>query len=87
MENKTEKRKEAPARPMCLELAEAQADIMNAINAAVRNRKIPFYLLESIVNDAARQVTGFAKAERTQAKKLYEQQLDEYNRAEDAAKE
>lgn len=78
MENK--KKKEAPARPLCMELVEAKADIMNAINAVVINRKIPFYLLESIVADAARQVAERARAERERAQQMYEQQLEEFKK-------
>ncbi len=78
--------KSAPERPLCLELAEAKADIINAINAATK-RQIPFFLLEDIVKDAARQVSEQAKAERVKAQRIYETQLAEYQAQENETKE
>lgn len=73
-----EKKMQKPIRPLCLEIEEAKADIINAINNAVRTRKIPYFQLESIVNDAARLVTECAAAEREAAQNLYTRQLAEY---------
>lgn len=69
MEEKTVK------KPICLELVEAKADIFAAINNAAQNRGIPFYLLESIVEEAARQVSECARKEREIAKRTYEEEL------------
>lgn len=64
-----------PARPLCLEIEDAKMEIFDAINRASKERHIPFYLLESIVDDAARQVAKLANAERETAKRAYEDQL------------
>lgn len=69
-----------PKKPLCLGLVEAKNDIVNAINTAAKVHNIPFYLLESIVTDAAIQVSECAKAERAKAQQMYAQQLEEYNK-------
>ena len=64
-----------PARPLCLELVDAKNDIFEAINNASKQRNIPYFLLESIVTEAALQVSNLAKIEREAAAKKYEQQI------------
>lgn len=62
------------ARPMCLELDDAKAEIFALIEKLHTERKIPFYLIENITNDAARQVSSCADMEREAAMRLYEKQ-------------
>lgn len=69
--------KTKPVRPLVLEIDDAKDEIFGAINRMASERHIPFYLLESIVNDAARQVTELAKTERGNAKRTYEAQTAE----------
>jgi len=69
--------KTKPVRPLVLEIDDAKDEIFGAINRMASERHIPFYLLESIVNDAARQVTELAKRERENAKRTYEAQTAE----------
>lgn len=64
-------------RPICLELEDAKTDIFGLIDNLHTDRKIPFYMLESIVSEAARRVKSCADAERTVAMQLYEKQLAE----------
>ena len=71
---------EKPVQPLCLALTEAEEEITAAINNAAKNHRIPFYLLEPIVTNAARQVSGFAAVERQNAKAAYDKQLEEYEK-------
>ena len=73
--------KTAPTRPLCLELDDVKRDIVNVINAATKSG-VPFFLLESIVNDCANQVSANARAERESAKAAYNKQLEEYRKEE-----
>lgn len=66
-----------PVRPLILEMDDARSEIFDVINRMASERHIPFYLLEGIVNDAARQVMDLAKAEREKAKCAYDKQLAE----------
>ena len=66
-----------PSRPTCLELVDAKAEIFKTINDVSKKRQIPFWLLESIILDAARQVSELAAKERENAKQAYEKQLEE----------
>lgn len=67
-----------PIKPFCLRMMEAEAEIAKAINNAVKENRLPYYLLEPIVANAARQVSELAAAERQNAKAVYEAQLEEY---------
>lgn len=60
-------------KPMSMELEEAQAQIVGAINDCAS--RVPFYLLERIVTDAARQVSALARKEREIDKQEYEKQI------------
>lgn len=62
-------------KPMCMELEEAQEKIVCVINDCAS--RVPFYLLESIVINSARQVSELARKERETAKRQYEQELSE----------
>ncbi len=73
---------EKPARPLCLELEDARAEIFAAVNMASKRHNIPFYLLESIVQEAARQVSALAKTERENAAIEYEKKLAEMQKGE-----
>lgn len=78
--------KATPVRPLVLELDDAREEIFGTINRLATERHIPFYLLEGIINDAARQVVALAKTEREKAKQMYDEQLAEMNnRKEDEA--
>lgn len=59
-------------RPLCLELENAKNDIYAAFNKQVSERKIPFFLLENIVNEVAHKVSAAADAERAAARKSLE---------------
>ena len=74
------KEKTPPVRPLCLELEDAKAEIFSVITMTAKKHNIPFYLLESIVAEAAQQVSVFAKKERETAEKSYSQQLAEFNK-------
>lgn len=54
-------------KPLCLELMDAKKDIFGVIDDYHQKHGIPFYLLESIVTDFARQVSNLANAEREKA--------------------
>lgn len=64
-------------RSLCLELMDAKECIFGVINDFHKNHRIPFYLLESIVQDAARQVAAFAESERKSELQAYECKLKE----------
>lgn len=71
--------KTKPVRPLVLELDGAREEIFGTVNRLATERHIPFYLLESMINDAARQVSSLAKTEREQAKRMYDEQIAELN--------
>ena len=75
--------KNKPARPLCLALEDAKVEIFSAINMAVKQHNLPFFLLENIVQEATRQVVECAKKEREIAARDYEQQLAEYKKREE----
>ena len=58
-------------RPLCLELVDAKKEIFDTINMVSRQKNIPYYLLESIVNEAASQVANCARIERENAAREY----------------
>lgn len=74
-----QKEKTPPIRPLCLALDEARAEIFAVINMTAKKHNLPFYLIESIVNDAARQVGELSAKERENARLEYERQLYEVN--------
>lgn len=83
MDKETEKKEPpAPIKPLCLALEEAKAEIFAAVNMASKKHNIPFFLLESIVQEAARQASGIANTERENAARTYEKQLTEYQKGE-----
>lgn len=75
--------KTKPVRPLILELDDAREEIFGTVNRLATERHIPFYLLESMMNDAARQVSTLAKTEREKAKQMYDGQLAEMNSGEE----
>ena len=68
-----------PARPLCIELENARTEIYGLLNDISSRRNIPYYLLESIVLDAARDVSELAKKERQAAAQSYQKKMAEYN--------
>lgn len=74
MDNK----KQQPVRPLCLELQDAQAEIFGAIKKVAEKRHLPWYLVEPIITDAAKQVSENARQERLNAAAIYEKQLKEF---------
>lgn len=71
-------KKNEPVRPLCLELQDAQAEIFGAIKKVAEKRCLPWYLVEPIVSDAAKQVSENARQERQNAAAMYEKQLKEF---------
>lgn len=69
-------------RSLCVELMDAKECIFGVLNEFHKKHKIPFYLLESIVLDAARQVTACAEAERKSELQAYERKLAESKNSE-----
>lgn len=67
--------KTKPVRPLILELDDAREEIFGTVNRLATERHIPFYLLEGMLNDAARQVSALAKTEREKAKQMYDEQI------------
>ena len=67
--------KTTPVRPLVLELDDAREEIFGTVNRLATERHIPFYLLEGMMNDAARQVSALAKTEREKAKQMYDEQI------------
>lgn len=58
-------------KPLCLALIDAKKEIFDTINRVSKQNNIPYYLLESIVNEAALQVANCAKIERENAAREY----------------
>lgn len=68
-----------PILPLCLRHEEAENKIFNAVNESAKI--IPFYQIEGILTNLLHQVREQANAERDKAARLYEKQLEEYNKA------
>ena len=68
-----------PKKPLAMLHEEAETIIFNAIKKAAA--LLPFYLLESILTNLLHQVREQAEAERLKAKKLYEKQMEEYEKS------
>lgn len=73
--------KTTPVRPLVLELDDAREEIFGTVYRLATERHIPFYLLEGMMNDAARQVSALAKTEREKAKQMYDEQIAKMNDA------
>ncbi len=67
-------------RPFCLELDDAKREIYDSITEISRKRKIPYYMLEFILNEALVQVNIGANREREMSKINYERQLSEISK-------
>lgn len=70
----------APVRPLCLRLEDAKAEIFSIVNLTAKKHDIPFFLIEPIITEAARQVRECAAKEREAAASTYERQIAEYNK-------
>ena len=66
-----------PSYPICLGLEDARVELFNTISRLSDKYRLPFFLLESTVNDAARMVSRLAEDERKAALEKYEEQLKE----------
>ena len=62
-------------KPLCLAVEEAKAETIAFINMTVKKHNVPFWLFESIIADAHRQVTALAKQEREMAVEAYTQEI------------
>lgn len=69
-----------PQKPFALRKAEAETEIFNAVNEAAKT--IPFCSLEDILTNLLHQVRAQANNEREIARRDYEKQMEEYNKAE-----
>lgn len=74
-----------PSIPFVLRYDSAEEKIFSAINESAKVEKIPFYLLEGILTNILHQVREQATAERENAARLYEQQMEEYNKDNESA--
>lgn len=66
-----------PSRPICLELESARAELFNTVAYIADKYHLPYFLLESPMNDAAQRVAQLAEKERKVALENYEKQLKE----------
>lgn len=66
-----------PSRPICLELEDARVELFNTVSHIADKYHLPFFLMENMVNDAARMVAQLAEKERKAALESYEKQLKE----------
>lgn len=69
-----------PERLLCLELESAKQEIFRAISVSASEHNIPNFLLEGILLEALSQVREGKRTEIETAEKIYQRQLDEYNR-------
>ena len=68
-----------PKKPLAMLHEEAETIIFNAIKTAAA--LLPFYLLENILTNLLHQVREQAKAERSNAERLYEKQMEDYEKS------
>lgn len=59
-------------KPMAIEVDEFKQELIKIINDAVRERRIPFFVLEPIMNDFTNQIRNGAKEELQYAKQQIE---------------
>ena len=74
-----ETKKTEPTIPFVLRYDSAENKIFSAVNESAKVEKIPFYLLEGILTNILHQVREQASAERENATRLYEKQMEEHN--------
>lgn len=79
MEEKVVGRAE-PIRPFCLEYADAQNEVFAAINGAMQKYHVPMFLMENILTGALQRVREGAEAERNNAARSYQKQLNEFQK-------
>lgn len=66
-----------PTLPICIKLENATVEIFKAISLIADKYELPYFLLESPVNNAAQRVSQLADKERKKALDDYKKQLEE----------
>jgi hypothetical protein len=61
------------SKPLIIEIENAKADIVSAVNTALSERGVPCYFLDKFLFDLAKQVSEKAKAEVEYLRKQEEQ--------------
>ena len=65
-------------KPFILEMEEAKLEMIQVINNAIQVRKLPFYLIDTILSEIGTQIKEGAKNELAMAKQQIEAQQKEY---------
>ena len=68
--------KNKPTLPFILQYEEAERNITDAVNRAVKINGVPFYLVDGILTNILHQVRLNAEKERTEAMQAYKKQTE-----------
>ena len=68
--------KKTVQRPLVLEMRDAKADIVNSVNAAIRQREIPCYLLRGILEEILTSVKEIERTEIAAAEAQYKAAIE-----------
>ena len=69
--------KKTVARPLCLEMRDAKAEIVGSVNNAIQKRGLPCYILRGILEEILTSVKDVEKNEIAAAEQLYAAALQE----------
>lgn len=64
-------------KPFILEMDEAKAEIIQVINNAIQVRKLPCYILDTLLSEVCAQIKEGAKQELAMARQQMEQESEE----------
>lgn len=64
-------------KPFILEMDEAKAEIIQVINNAIQVRKLPCYILDTLLSEVCSQIKEGAKQELAMARQQMEQENEE----------
>ncbi len=64
-------------RPLCLEMRDAKAELVNTVNAAMQKRGLPCFILRGILEEILASVKEVEKNEIAAAEKQYNEALQE----------
>ena len=80
----SEEAKKAIPRPLVLEMRDAKQEIVGAVNAAIKNRGLPCYIIREILESILSNVKDIERNEIAAADIQYQQALTDAAKAEKA---
>lgn len=69
-------------RPMCLEMRDAKEEIVKTVNAQIKGRGIPCFLMRGILEEVLTQIKEIERNEIAEAEKIYAAAIAKEEKAE-----